>query len=388
MQLGIIKGISTMEKYFMAAMGGAYGFGNKSIEAIIKFCGSAKAAWSADIDDLISAGIKRNYLEAFINFRGKHPSAPENIVKYCERHKINLCSINDDDYPPILKQIDNPPMFFYYRGKLQPNVERIGIVGTRENTPYGQSAALEISEQLAYSGFTIVSGAARGIDIFAHCGALKTGRTVAVLGQGIEASIYPAKKELLERIVEHDGVVISEFSPQLPPNQGTFIQRNRIIAGLCRGVIIVEAGKRSGAISTGNFAIDNNRDLFVIPGQIYAEKSKGCNELIRKGATLIRNARDVLVEYNLAEPEDEFSTDESTLTAESPLPTATKPVETIHLDGIAAKVFEVIPRDKFITDDEILMQLDDINPGELQGILLELDMKGCIEDNSGRYKRK
>ena len=372
-----------MEKYFIAAMGGANGFGNKSIAALIKFCGSAQAAWSVDIDDLVAAGIKRNCLEAFIDFRGKHPSAPEKLVKYCERHEINLCSIVDEDYPPILKEIDTPPMFFYYRGKLQPNVQRLAIVGTRENTPYGQNVALEISEQLAAAGFTIVSGAARGIDTFAHHGALKAGRTVAVLGQGIESGIHPAKKKFLERIIENNGVVLSEFSPQLPPNQGTFLQRNRIIAGLCRGVIVVEAGKRSGALNTGNLAIDNNRDLFVIPGQIYAEKSIGCNELIRRHGRLIKSARDVLEEYNLVEPEDIFAIDEP-----SPPKPEPKPREPIKLDGAAAKIFEIIPLDKFITDDEILMQADDIAPHELPGILLELDMKGCIEENSGRYRRK
>lgn len=362
-------------------MGGAEGFGNKSIAALVKFCGSAKAAWSADIDDLHSAGIHSNYLEAFVTFRGKHPSAPEKLVKYCERHKINLCGFFDEDYPPILKEIDTPPMFFYYRGKLEPLAQRVGIVGTRENTLYGQSVAIELGEQFAAAGLTVVSGAARGIDSFAHRGALKTGRTVAVLGCGIEARDSFAKKKLLEQIVEKDGVVLSEFPPQYPPNQGTFRTRNRIIAGLSRGVIIVEAGKKSGALITGNYAVDNNRDVFVIPGQIYAEKSEGCNKLIHDGATLIRGARDVLEDWNIVEPEPIEEKD-------SPKKFEPKQSKAIQLDGAAAKVFEVIPRDKFITDDEILMQVDDVMPHELPGILLELDMKGCIEENSGRYKRK
>ena len=177
----------------MAAMGGADGFGNKSIEKLINFCGSAKAAWSSDIDDIVHAGIQSRHLEAFVAFRGKHPNAPENLVKYCERHEFNLCSINDEDYPPILKEIDSPPMFFYYRGKLQPHVQRIGIVGSRHNTPYGQNVALQLAEELAAAGFTVVSGAARGIDTFAHRGALKSGRTVAVLGCGIDIAFRTGK---------------------------------------------------------------------------------------------------------------------------------------------------------------------------------------------------
>ena len=356
-----------MEKFFMAAMGGADGLGNRSIAHLVKFFGSAKAAWSADVYDLIKSGIKRKPLDALLAFRVRYPDAPKNLVAYCERHKINLCSFSDEDYPPILKEIDTPPMFFYYRGKLEPLVQRIAIVGTRENTPYGQNVALELAEELASAGLTVVSGAARGIDSFAHRGALKTGRTVAVLGHGINFIPSHTKKKLLDQIIER-GVVMSEFPPQLPPNTGTFPSRNRIIAGLCRGVIVVEAGKKSGALITSDYAVDNNRDVFAIPGQIYADMSKGCNNLIRKGATLIKSARDVLDEYNLIPQE--------------------KSAELIVLSDAAAKVFEIIPPDEFITDDEILMQVDEINPSEIPDIMLELDMKGCVEEDAGRYKRK
>ena len=359
-----------MEKYFMAAMGGAEKFGNKSIKLLVEFFGSAKAAWSADIADLFKAGVRKNALEAFTEFRTKHPDAPEKLAAYCDRQKISLCSISDEDYPPILKEIDNPPMFFYYRGKLEPLAQRIGIVGSRENTAYGKGVALEFGEQLAAAGLTVVSGAARGIDTFAHVGALKSGRTVAVLGCGINFIYPPENKSLLEQIIER-GVVMSEFPPQLPPNHGTFPTRNRIIAGLSRGVIIVEAGEKSGALITSTYALEYNRDVFAIPGQIYAEKSKGCNGLIRDGAILIKSAQDVLNEYNI----------------ESSAP-GDKIVTTVKLEGIAAKVFDVIPSDSFITEDEILMQVDDLNPSELTGILLELDMKKLIFEEIGRYKRR
>ena len=360
-----------MEKYYMAAMGGAEGFGNKSIEVLVKFFGSAKAAWFAEIADLLKSGVKKNYIGAFITWRKTHPDAPEKLISYCERQKINLCSIFDEDYPPILKEINSPPMFFYYRGKLEPLAERIGIVGSRENTAYGQDVALELGRELASAGLTVVSGAARGIDTFAHRGALKTGRTVAVLGCGINYIFPRENKKLYEQIAER-GVVLSEFPPQMTPTQGTFPTRNRIIAGLCRGVIVVEAGEKSGALITSTYAGDYGRDVFAIPGQIYAEKSKGCNELIRDGATLIKNAQDVLNEYNITaqiEPENKI-------------------IKTVELKGNAAKVLELIPFDSYITDDEILMQVEEINPAELQNIMLELDMKGCVVEDAGRYKRK
>ena len=119
-----------MEKYFMAAMGGADGLGNKSIAHLVKFFGSAEVAWSADAYDLIKSGIRRKSLEAFLDFRREHPNAPENLIGYCERHKINLCCIADEDYPPLLKEIDTPPMFFYYRGQLQPLSARVTILFT------------------------------------------------------------------------------------------------------------------------------------------------------------------------------------------------------------------------------------------------------------------
>ena len=122
-----------MEKYYMAAIGGAEGLGNKSIANLIKFFGTAKAAWFAEVGDLLKTDVRKNAIGAFIEFRIKYPDAPENLLSYCDRHKIGLCSIFDDDYPPLLKEIDSPPMFFYYRGHLQPKVQRIGIVGSRHN---------------------------------------------------------------------------------------------------------------------------------------------------------------------------------------------------------------------------------------------------------------
>ena len=363
-----------MEKYFMAAMGGAEGFGNKSIELLVKYFGTAKAVWSADVSDLLNSGVRRKYLDIFISWRKTHPDAPEKLISYCDRQKINLCCISDDDYPPILKQIDTPPMFFYYRGKLEPLAERIAIVGTRENTAYGQGVALELGENLAAAGLTVVSGAARGIDTFAHRGALKSGRTVAVLGCGINYIFPRENKKLYEQIAER-GVVMSEFPPQLTPNAGTFPARNRIIAGLCRGIIVVEAGTKSGALITSTYAADFGRDVFSIPGQIYSDKSVGCNELIRDGATLIKSAADVLNEYNITARENKTVPEN-------------KIVKAVELDAMAAKILEVIPFDKFITDDEILMQVEEINPSELSNIMIDLEIKGCIVDEFGRYKRK
>lgn len=367
-----------MEKYYMAAMGGAEGFGNKSIALLVKVFGSAKAAWSAQTAELINSGVRKNSIGAFIAFRQEHPDAPDKLISYCERHKINLCCIDDEDYPPLLKEIDSPPMFFYYRGKLQPNVQRIAIVGSRHNTAYGQNVALELGEQLAAAGLTVVSGAAKGIDTFAHRGALKTGRTVAVLGCGINYIFPRENKKLFEAIAE-SGVVLSEFPPTLPASPKTFPPRNRIIAGLSKGVVVVEADFRSGALITSTYAGNYGRDVFAIPGQVYSRMSRGCNELIRDGATLIKNAQDILNEYNLSTADKIIDTTNKAIDKSEPK---------VVVEGVAAKVLDLIPFDKFITDEELIDRLDDISPNELPSIMLELEMKSCVEEDAGRYKRK
>ena len=185
-----------------------------------------------------------------------------------------------------------------------------------------------------------------------------------MLGCGIEIAFRSGKQKFFDRIAER-GAVISEFPPQLTPNTGTFPTRNRIIAGLCKGVIIVEAGQKSGALITTTYAANYGRDVFVIPGRIDAEKSFGCNELIRDGATLIKGAQDVLDEYDISG----------------------KPAKSVELDGISAEIFAAIPSDKFITDDEILMRVD-IAPNDLPNVLLELELKHCVAVEGNRYKRK
>ena len=360
-----------MDKYFVASIAAAKDVGNKRIRHLLEIFGNGQTIWSADVADLKQAGLPKNAFESLVTWRQNHPDVPEQLADYCQRNGFGLCSFADEDYPPILKEISVPPIIFYYRGTLLPHVERIGIVGTRENTVYGKDIALALGSDLAAAGFTVVSGAAKGIDSFAHRGALKTGRTVAVLGQGLATRCPREKKKLLDQIVDSGGLIMSEFSLKTEPNEGTFITRNRIIAGLCRGVVVVEAGEKSGALNTGSWAIDNNRDVFVIPGSIYWEKSAGCNKLIYEGAKLIRNARDILSEYNI---------DVSAVSKE------TSP--TVELSAVESKILALIPQGDFITDDEILDAVDDVAPHELPQIMIELEIKGCIVEDAGRYTRK
>ena len=378
-----------MDKYFVAAIAAAKDLGNKRLQHLLEIFGSGQAIWHAKAVDLKNAGLPKNALASLVNWRQTNPDAPERLADYCQRKGFGLCSFVDEDYPPLLKEISAPPMFFYYRGKLMPNVERVGIVGTRKNTDYGKGITLALSRELAAAGLTVVSGAARGIDSFAHRGALETGRTVAVLGYGLNW-VYPREnKHLLEEIAER-GLVMSEFSPNIKANEGTFPTRNRIIAGLCRAVIVVEAGEKSGALITSDFALDEGREVFCIPGSVHWEKSAGCNKLIYEGAKLIRDARDVLEFYNIkAASQLTLPLLSSTSQGELSLPSKveTSPPK-VKLSAVEAKILELIPQDEFVTDDEILDQVDDVLPHELPKILIELDVKGYIVEDAGRYTRK
>jgi len=223
--------------------------------------------------------------------------------------EIKKIAIEDKEYPKILKEIKNPPEVLYVRGEILPKEDCFAIVGTRRCSSYGKQVALEIAGDLAIGGLTIVSGLAPGIDTCAHMAVLERtrlrqgygGRAIAVLGTGIdEKSIYPRSNiNLARKILETRGCLISEYPPGTPGSNFTFPQRNRIISGLSLGVLVVEAKQKSGALITANWAKQQGKKLFAIPGPIHSLNSKGCHYLIKNGAKLVENANDILEELNL-----------------------------------------------------------------------------------------
>ncbi len=221
--------------------------------------------------------------------------------------EIQEISINDKNYPKLLKEIKNPPKVLYYRGTSCTFSEKVqdkcfAIVGTRRCSDYGKQVALEIGGDLAEAGLTIVSGLAPGIDTFCHQATIeRNGRTIAVLGTGLdEKSIYPQSNlKLAEKIIETGGYLISEYPPGTRGTQFTFPQRNRIISGFSLGVLVIEAKQKSGALITANYAKKQKRLVFAVPGPIHSLNSKGPNYLIKNGAKLVENADDILKELNL-----------------------------------------------------------------------------------------
>lgn len=216
---------------------------------------------------------------------------------------IKEISINDKNYPKLLKEIKDAPEVLYYRGEIFSGENCFAIVGTRLCSSYGKQVALEIAGDLSEAGLTIVSGLAPGIDTFAHQAVIERNkRTVAVLGTGLdEKSIYPKENiKLAEKILENGGCLISEYPQGIHGSKMTFPQRNRIISGLSLGVLVVEAKQKSGALITADFAFKQKRRVFAVPGPIYSSNSRGCHSLIKKGVKLMESANDILKELNLA----------------------------------------------------------------------------------------
>jgi len=216
-------------------------------------------------------------------------------MQACERQGVQLISFVDDDYPPMLREIHDPPLVLYVRGRLHPmDYNAVAMVGTRHPSTYGLETARRFAAHLAGMGLTVVSGLARGVDSAAHQGALDVGgRTLAVLGCGVD-QVYPAENKRLYAMIMDAGALISEYPLGAPPRPYHFPRRNRIISGLSLGTLVVEAHVRSGSLITANQALEQGRDVFAVPGRADALLSRGTNGLIKSGAALTETAEDIL----------------------------------------------------------------------------------------------
>jgi DNA processing protein len=237
---------------------------------------------------------------------GKARRRAEDELRRAATLGVRIAGWDEPDFPILLKEIYDPPPVLYVRGRLEADEgERsVAIVGARASTPSGRTLARAMARDLAAAGATIVSGLARGTDTAAHQGALDAnGRTVAVLGSGLDR-IYPAENAALARTIEERGAVVSEFPLGTPPLPHHFPRRNRIIAGWGRGVVVVEAARRSGALNTARTAADESREVMAVPGHPSQPACEGTNQLLRDGAALVRDARDVAAELGFELPEE------------------------------------------------------------------------------------
>jgi DNA processing protein len=257
---------------------------------------------------------------------------------------------SDDHYPELLRQIYDPPMVLYVKGSLlRGDKNGVALVGSRMTTTYGMNTARKLGYQLAYMGITVVSGGARGIDTAVHQGALSAkGRTIAVLGTGIN-QVFPAENAQLFEKIAANGALVTQFPFNRPPDKQSFPIRNRIVAGMTLGTVVVEANLTSGALITANFAVENGRQVFAVPGPIDSPRSKGCHDLIKKGAKLCEGPEDIVTEFEYLFPTSNKSaalpgltlTDNEKLVYEAVDPRETFMDEVIAKTGLPASAVSV-----------------------------------------------
>lgn len=292
------------EKIFLAGLSIFAKFGPRRLKKLKNHFPNWQSAFESSFSDLKAAGIEEKIIEEFLIDRKK--IVLKKLETILEEEKIKLIAFDDTDYPKSLRQISDPPALLYVRGNLRSNLPLLAVVGARKNTPYGERAISSLLPAVIAKNIGIVSGLALGTDARAHEKTLDcNGYTIAVLGTGIDRrSVYPEiNKRLAEKIISSGGAVVSEFPPETPPLKPHFPLRNRIISGLSRGVLVVEAGIRSGSLITAHLALDENREVLAVPGSIFSSQSEGPNSLIKKGAKTVVAGNDILEIFGFYEDE-------------------------------------------------------------------------------------
>jgi DNA processing protein len=276
------------------------GVGAVRFQRLLDQFGDAEKAWAASPADLARAGLGGKLIERLLQVRGQVDL--DLIMDRIQSEHIQILTWLDEKYPQRLREIEQPPPVLYILGELCPeDAWAVAIVGTRRVTAYGRQVTEELASFLAANGVTVVSGLARGVDSIAHQAALQAGgRTLAVLGSGVDKIYPPENRKLAERIASH-GAVLSDYVPGTPPESSNFPPRNRIIAGLAMAVVVIEAGETSGALITAEFAAEQGREVFAVPGNILAPQSKGTNKLIQQGALPLLSASDIMQTLNLSQ---------------------------------------------------------------------------------------
>lgn len=348
------------------------GVGPVRLRQLLEHFGDPTAVLRASRDQLLRVhGVGADTADAIAGWEKTVPLEEE--LKRIAEFKCRIVIGSDPEYPPLLKQIYDPPIVLYVRGELmEKDKNSVALVGSRMTTPYGNETARKLGYQLAYLGVTVVSGGARGIDSAAHQGALSAkGRTIAVLGTGINIVFPPENLELYERIAAN-GAVITQFPFNRRGDKQTFPIRNRIVAGMTLGTVVVEANLTSGALITANFAAEYGRQVFAVPGRIDSPRSKGCHDLIKKGAKLCEGAEDILSEFEYLFPN----------TNKPPSAAETGVLPALELSPNEQKVFETLSNEE-ISIDEVIRN-SGLPASAVSVALLSLEMKRLIRQLPGK----
>lgn len=287
---------------YLNALNKIAGVGAKKMQMLLNFFETGENIWHASLEDLKNSSVGEKLAEKI--FLEKANIDPDFEWEKMQRENIQMLILSDPQYPALLKEITNPPYIIYKKGGLDFNYSpMISIVGSRRYTSYGSQIATSLAKDLASAGVVVVSGMALGIDTFAHRGALdNAGKTVAVLGNSLDdMNIYPRNNLNLSREIIENGALLSEYPIEMPAGKLTFPARNRIVAGLSLGTIVIEAGEKSGSLITANMALEYNREIFSVPGSIFSPLSYGTNNLIKSGARVVTGIKDILEELDLSQ---------------------------------------------------------------------------------------
>ncbi len=339
------------------------GIGAVRFQAILNFFGDPQIAWGAPTEALREAGLSDKIIENLVDLRSSIDL--DKIWEQLDAQGISILIQTDEKYPRRLRELDQPPPVIYLLGDLLPEDEwAVAVVGTRRVTAYGRQVAEEIAGTLARNGITVVSGLARGVDSISHQSALDAGgRTIAVLGSGLDR-IYPPENRRLADQISTKGALISDYPPGTPPEASNFPPRNRLISGLSLAVVIVEAGQTSGALITASFAADQGRDVFAVPGNITSPGSKGTNRLIRDGA------------HPMLNPEQVLETLELTMVAEHRSARVILPT-----DAVEAQLFEALGREPLHIDE--IRTRTAIPIEKVTATLALMELKGMVRQVGG-----
>lgn len=368
---------------YWVALGAVRGVGPRIARLLLEKFASAENVFKADEQELIGAGIFRTTARNIRDFDGFEKIEKE----LCELPRIGarLVKWPDPEYPPNLKHVPDPPPFLFVRGQTRPEERNcIAIVGARAASEAGRHMAQRLGLELAARSFTVVSGLARGIDAEAHQGALDAGgRTIAVMGCGIDV-IYPAEhRRLADAIIEHGGALLSELPLGAPPIAENFPTRNRILSGLCLGVVIVEAAERSGSLITARLALEQNRQVFAVPGSPLSGKARGSNRLLKEGAVLVECVEDVIEELA---PQLTEVAKVGLLSAPKPKPggAGQKVALGQEFDGSDAKrLLEALKGGEKLHIDS-LIESSALGAQTVLRLLLELELKGIVAQYPGK----
>lgn len=352
------------EKIYLNAFNTLIPIGPTRLAQIIKYFPDMKTAWDAPAGEFEKIFPDSKMARAIAEARTK--VNPQKEFEKLEKENIMIITMDDAEYPKLLKEIYTPPPILYAKGTLSKNDICVGVVGTRRMTLYGKEVAMDISAGLARAGITIVSGLAKGIDSVAHKTALENNaRTIAVLGSSLEQnSIYPPQNKKLAEEICNNGAIISEYPVGMPALPQNFPQRNRIISGLSLGVVIIEAKEKSGALITANNALEQNREVFAVPGPITSPNSIGSNNLIKTGAKAVTCANDILEELNL-EKISEHKENKKIIPDSEDEATILKLLsrEPIHIDRLVEK--------------------SNMNASKINSMLVMMEMKGMVRNLGG-----